>query len=85
MSYFQKKGRGDSSFSNQIDESSMSNFNDECLIVNSSIFNKSNNSQQNLKGGYSQINQNKTTSPISYLKNFKKNYNKSNQENIFSG
>jgi len=55
------------------------------LIVNSNIFNKGNNSQQNQKVGYSQINQGKTTSPISYLKNFKKNYNKSNQENIFTG
>jgi hypothetical protein len=52
--------------------------------VNSNIFNKSNISQSSQKGGYSQANNNpaKNPSAISYLKNFKKNYSKSNQENI---
>lgn len=79
MTYFQKKNKTDSSFSNHIDESSVSHYTDECLIINSNIFNKANNSQQSLKSGYSPNNQSKTASSVSYLKNFKKNYHKNNQ------
>jgi len=82
MSYFHKKSKPDqSSFNYHIDESTISNGTDDCLIVNSSIFNKSNVQSQNQqqKMGYSQISQGKSCSPISYLKNFKKNNSKSNQ------
>ncbi len=51
------------------------------MIVNSSIFNKSGNSQVSNKSQ----NNKSSSSPISYLKNFKKSYNKSNQENVYAG
>lgn len=84
MSYFHKKTRPDqSSFNYHIDESTISNGADDCLVINSNIFNKSNiqsqNQNQNNKIGYSQISQGKNCSPISYLKNFKKVNTKSNQ------
>lgn len=82
MSYFHKKVKPDqSSFNYHIDESTISNGADDCLIVNSNIFNKSNiqSQNQNPKIGYSQISQGKNCSPISYLKNFKKGNSKSNQ------
>lgn len=83
MSYFHKKSKPDQSSSNYpIDESTISNGGDEFLIVNSNIFNKSNNQSsqnQNPKTGYSQISQAKNCSPISYLKNFKKTNCKTNQ------
>jgi len=82
MSYFHKKAKPDqSSFNYHIDESTISNAADDCLVVNSNIFNKPNiqPQNQNSKMGYSQINQGKNCSPISYLKNFKKTNSKSNQ------
>ena len=82
MSYFHKKHRTlNSAFSNQVDESSVSNFGDESLSINSNIFNKNGPSQQKNKNGYAQnhANQGKESSPISYLKNFKKSYCKANQ------
>jgi len=82
MSYFQKNHRpNNNGLSNQIYESSISNCGEESLSINSNIFNKNMNMQGISKNGYAQnhINQGKDSSPISYLKNFKKSYSKANQ------
>jgi hypothetical protein len=79
MSYFNKKPKPEPSFNQHFDESSVSVSAEDCLIVNSNIFNKSQNSSLNQKLSQSQNNHSKSPSTTSYLKNFKKNYHKNNQ------